>query len=568
MADPTPLKVPAATPPAPEVTALSADQAAMVQARLAAIVESCDDAIVGKTLEGIVTSWNRGAERLFGYSASEVIGSSILLIIPPERRDEEAMILARLCRGERIEHFETERVAKSGERIAVSLTVSPIHNSRGEIVGASKVARDIRERRRIEEAQVRLMATERTAREQAQRANLIKDEFLSVLSHELRTPLSAIQAWGHLLAAGRAAPEEMRQAGEVIVRNTLVQRRVIDDLLDIGRIVSGRLRVEMEMVDPAQIAQAALDTIRPAALAHRIRIDAALEFTSTLVRADPARLQQVLWNLLSNAVKFTPEGGLVRVCMRRAGGQLLFSVSDDGKGIEADFLPRIFERFTQEDARPSRQQGGLGLGLAIAKQLMELQGGTIQAASPGPGRGATFTVALPLPENAAARGPRAPDPAWAADGLGGERPDLSGITVLLVDDEPDALESLGRVLTDAGAKVLTAHSAAAALELLGSKAPHVLVSDIGMPDTDGYELLRKVRALDGVAADLPAIALTAFARPSELMQSLRAGYIAHMIKPADPCSCSRRSLPPQAASESSDARHPPARGSPPTPACG
>jgi PAS domain S-box-containing protein len=534
MADPVPLIVPAAAAPVPEVAPLSADQAAVVQARLAAIVESCDDAIVGKTLEGIVTSWNRGAERLFGYDASEVIGSSILLIVPPERRDEEAMILARLCRGERIDHFETERVAKDGERITVSLTVSPILNSRGEIVGASKVARDIRERRRMQEAQARLMEAERRAREQAQRANLVKDEFLSVLSHELRTPLSAIQAWGHLLAAGRAGPDEMRQAGEVIVRNALVQRRVIDDLLDIGRIVSGRLRVEMEMVDPAQITQAALDTIRPAALARRIRIDAALDFSGSIVRADPARLQQVLWNLLSNAVKFTPEGGAVRVAMQRTGGQLLFSVSDDGKGIEADFLPRIFERFTQEDATPSRQHGGLGLGLAIAKQLMELQGGTIRAASPGPGRGATFTVALPLPENVAARTSSAPEPAWAADGFGGERADLSGITVLLVDDEPDALESLDRVLSDAGAKVLTAQSAAAALDLLGSKAPHVLVSDIGMPDTDGYELLRKVRALDGVAADLPAIALTAFARPSDLMQSLRAGYIAHMIKPADP----------------------------------
>ena len=372
---------PTADPPAG--AAAASEQESLAVARLAAIVESCDDAIVGKTLDGIVTSWNRGAERLFGYTAAEAIGRSILLIVPAERRDEEAMILSRLCRGERIEHFETRRVSKGGEYIDVSVTVSPIRDARGKIVGASKVARDIRERRRVEEAQQQLMESERYAREQAQRANLLKDEFLSVLSHELRTPLSAIQAWGHLLAAGRARPEEMRQAGEVIVRNTQVQRRVIDDLLDIGRIVSGRLRVELEPVDPVQIANAVLDTIRPAALARRIRILSVVDPGVATVRADPARLQQVLWNLLSNSVKFTPEGGLVELTIDRSEGQLRFRVTDNGKGIGADFLPRVFERFAQGDASRSRQHGGLGLGLAIAKQLMELQGGTISAASPG-----------------------------------------------------------------------------------------------------------------------------------------------------------------------------------------
>jgi PAS domain S-box-containing protein len=506
----------------------------LAAARLAAIVESCDDAIVGKTLDGIITSWNRGAARLFGYSAAEIIGRSILLIVPRERHDEEAMILSRLCRGERIEHFETRRVAKNGDTVEVSLTVSPIRDASGVIVGASKVARDIGERRRIEEAQNQLIASERHAREEAQRANLLKDEFLSVLSHELRTPLSAIQAWGHLLAAGRARPEEMRQAGEVIVRNTMVQRRVIDDLLDIGRIVSGRLRVEMELVDPAQLAQAALDTIRPAALARKIRITDSLEPGSSAVRADPARLQQVLWNLLSNAVKFTPEGGMVALAMERDGGDLRFTVTDNGKGIDADFLPRIFERFAQGDATRSRQHGGLGLGLAIAKQLMELQGGTISAASAGPGLGATFLVTLPL-QHTASPGVLADSyPAWNADSLNTDRSDLSGIKVLVVDDEPDALESVTRTLTDSGAIVFVAQSAAAALALVLSKAPHVLVSDIGMPDMDGYELLRRVRALDGVAAEVPAIALTAFARPSDRLHSLRAGYIAHLVKPADP----------------------------------
>jgi PAS domain S-box-containing protein len=523
-------------PPATADRAKVDDEHWLAAARLAAIVESCDDAIVGKTLDGIVTSWNRGAERLFGYGAAETIGRSILLIIPAERRDEEATILARLCRGERIEHFETQRIAKNGETIEVSLTVSPIRDARGVIVGASKVARDIRERRRIEEAQTHLMESERYAREQAQRANLLKDEFLSVLSHELRTPLSAIQAWGHLLAAGRARPEEMRQAGEVIVRNATVQQRVIDDLLDIGRIVSGHLRVEMEAVDPAQLAQAALDTIRPAALARKIRIVDTLDQGAATVRADPVRLQQVLWNLLSNAVKFTPEGGLIQLTMDRTNGQQLrFTVADNGKGIEADLLPRVFERFTQGDATRSRQHGGLGLGLAIAKQLIELQGGSISAASGGPGLGAVFTVTLPLLEAATYTEALVPAyPAWNADSLTADRSDLSGIKVLVVDDEPDALESLSRTLTDSGATVFVAQSAAAAMALIQSKSPHVLVSDIGMPDMDGYEMLRRVRALDGIAADVPAIALTAFARPSDRLHSLRAGYVAHLVKPADP----------------------------------
>ncbi len=525
-------QIPEPTAPAPD---FGLEQDSLAVARLAAIVESCDDAIVGKTLGGIITSWNRGAERLFGYTAPETIGRSILLLIPPDRRDEEATILARLCRGERIEHFETQRLTKSGEQIDVSLTVSPIRDARGRVVGASKIARDIRERRRIEEAQKLLMEAERHAREQAQRANLLKDEFLSVLSHELRTPLSAIQAWGHLLAAGRARPEEMRQAGEVIVRNAMVQRRVIDDLLDIGRIVSGRLRVELEPVDPIQIARAALDTIRPAALAKRIQIVDTLDQGVPAVRADPARLQQVLWNLLSNAVKFTPEGGHVHLSLVCADGHLSYTVTDNGRGIDGDFLPRVFERFAQGDATRSRQHGGLGLGLAIAKQLMELQGGSISAASDGKDSGATFTVTLPVPDVAIAPDVLAPAyPAWNADSMTLDGSDLSGIKVLIVDDEPDALESLSRTLTDSGATVFSAQSAQAALGLVQTKSPHVLVSDIGMPEMDGYELLRRVRALDGTAADVPAIALTAFARPSDRLHSLRAGYIAHLTKPADP----------------------------------
>jgi CheY-like chemotaxis protein len=284
-----------------------------------------------------------------------------------------------------------------------------------------------------------------------------------------------------------------------------------------------------------QIAHATLDTIRPTALAKRIRILDNLDPSASSVRADPARLQQVLWNLLSNAVKFTPDGGVVQLTMDRSDGHLRFAVTDNGKGIDAKFLPRVFERFAQGDATRSRQHGGLGLGLAIAKQLMELQGGSISAASDGKDRGAKFTVTLPLPEVANAPEVFAPAyPTWTADSAALEGSDLSGIKVLVVDDEPDALESLSRTLTDCGATVFAAQSAEAAIGLVQTKAPHVLISDIGMPEMDGYELLRRVRALDGIAAEVPAIALTAFARPSDRLHSLRAGYIAHLTKPADP----------------------------------
>jgi PAS domain S-box-containing protein len=511
-----------------------ADDKAIALARLAAIVESCEDAIVGKTLEGIVTSWNRGAERLFGYAAAEAIGRSILLIVPPERRGEEATILARLQRGERIEHFETERLTKQGERIEVSLTVSPIRDGTGKIVGASKVARDIRERRRIQESQERLMEAERYAREQAQRAGLLKDEFFSILSHELRTPLSAMQAWGHLLATGRARTEEIPNAGEVILRNAALQKRVIDDLLDINRVVSGRLRLDKELLDPIQSLQAALEKIAPAAAVKGIRIVSQLERLPVLLRGDPLRLQQVAENLLSNAIKFTPKGGEVSVVATRAGRQLEISFADNGAGIRAEFLPHVFERFSQADPSPSRRYGGLGLGLPIAKHVIELHGGSLSARSPGQDQGATFTIVLPL-ENDPGLAIEPRSPAFGAlRATSGDKVDLSGLDVLVVDDESDARQFVSRILNDSGATVYAADSAASAISMIRQHMPHVLVSDIGMPGIDGYEMIRRIRRLEGAAARIPAIALTAFSRPTDQLTALHAGYVVHLVKPADP----------------------------------
>ena len=508
---------------------------ALAQARLAALVENCDDAIVSKSLDGIVTSWNPGAERLFGYTAAESIGRSILLIVPPDRRDEELMILSRLCRGERISHFETQRRTKGGRLIDVSITISPIRNHRGVIVGASKVARDIGERRRLEEARERLLEAERYAREQAQKSSLIKDEFLATLSHELRTPLAAIQAWGHMLAMGKVKVEEMRQAGEVIERNAGVQKRVIEDLLDVSRIVSGRLRLEFTDMHPSAVLQAALDTVEPAALAKGIRIRKLISESPVLLRGDPARLQQVIWNLLLNAIKFTPPGGEVSVALEHSDADLRITISDNGVGIEPEFLPRVFERFSQGDTSLSRTHGGLGLGLAIAKQITELHGGSIRASSEGKGRGATFVVELPK-HRALTQARDAPTEhmAWGTGIAEVGSIDLSEIAVLIVDDDPDARLTLERILYDAGAAVTAAESGAEALTLVGREVPDVLVSDIGMPEMDGYEMLRRIHDLPGHASVLPAISLTAFARPKDRINSLRAGYLAHLTKPVDP----------------------------------
>jgi len=508
---------------------------ALTQTRLATLVECCDDAIISKSIDGTVTSWNHGAERLFGYTAAERIGQSILAIVPLERRDEEMMVHNRLCNGERISHFETQRLTKDGRLVDVSITVSPIRNHRGVVVGASKVARAIGDKLRLEDQRERLLEAERYAREQAQKASLMKDEFLATLSHELRTPLAAIQTWGHLLAMGRVKVEEMRQAGEVIERNAGVQKRVIEDLLDVSRIVSGRLRLEFTDMDLRAVLRAALDTVEPSAIAKGIRICKLIDEFPVILRGDPARLQQVIWNLLLNAIKFTPSGGEVRVALEQADSIVRLTVSDNGVGIESEFLPRIFERFSQGDTSLSRRHGGLGLGLAIAKQITELHGGSIRASSAGKGQGASFIAELPRQHaSAQSRGASEEHMPWVIDIAEADSINLSSISVLIVDDEPDARLTLERILKDAGADVTAADSAAAALALAERKLPDVLVSDIGMPEMDGYEMLRRIRSVAGRASALPAIALTAFARPKDRINALRAGYVAHLTKPADP----------------------------------
>jgi PAS domain S-box-containing protein len=367
------------------------------QAYLAAIVESSNDAIIGKTLQGIINSWNEGAERLFGYAASEIIGEPINILIPADRQEEEVEILKRLGRGERIEHFETIRVRKDGTLVDVSLTISPIKDTNGRIIGASKVARDISERKQTEIEREELVMMERAAHAETQAANRSKDEFISLLAHELRSPLNSNLIYSRTLSSQPTDAEQVRQTCEIIERNTWAQLQMIDDLLDTARIAQGKLRLNKRPTDIVPVLADALDMVRPMAEAKGIRLCAHWSEASKIIEGDSVRLQQVFRNLLSNAVKFTPKSGRVELWMDSSGEDLCIWISDTGVGIDPAFLPYIFDRFRQADSSEgSRRQGGLGLGLALAKHLVELHGGTIKAMSEGIGYGSTFVVRLPL----------------------------------------------------------------------------------------------------------------------------------------------------------------------------
>ena len=846
--------------------------------RLAAIVESSDDAIVSKDLNGIITSWNKGAEDLFGYTAEEAIGRSITMVIPQDRLSEEDMVLGRIRKGQRVEHFDTIRQRKDGTLVPISLTVSPIRDANGTIVGASKIARNISDRRQIEseleELQRRLMALAvasasilgspdtdaiasraidlaravfaadgyalwrlnaegawrivrsygisdefaaraiarseahgapvvpfseplvsedvqttailadmrdayaregiaamvvfpltirgerrgtiafyahrrvsfrrvdvqvgealanlvaaalttadlyeeqrnareaadharqqaaflaeagsvlgssldyeetlrsvarlavpviadwcavdivsergelkriavahvdpqqvesarqlqerypadpsapggvhevirtgkpaymaripvalveaaaqdeehlriirrlnltsymcvplmvqgraigaitfvsaesgreysdadvRFARELASRASLavenarayeraneasrLKDEFLATLSHELRTPLNAVLGYARMMRTQILPPDKAKTAWDVVERNATSLQQIIEDVLDVSRIVAGRLRLNVEPVDLPAILREAIATVMPAADARGVRVETVIEPLAVPVSGDASRLQQIVWNLLSNAIKFTPRGGKVQLRLARVDSHVEVAVSDTGRGITADFLPYVFERFRQADASFSREHGGLGLGLAIAKQLAELHGGTITAASGGLGAGATFTLNLPLmivhqqPINGVQR--QHPHSDRTAPDLR-PAPRIDGVRVLAVDDEPDSLNLLRTVLEEAGAVVTTADSAAQALEVLRTEQPDVLVADIGMPTMDGLQLIRAIRQMEEPVRSTPAAALTAYARSQDRITSLASGFHMHLAKPIDP----------------------------------
>ena len=394
-------------------------------------------------------------------------------------------------------------------------------------------ARLYEETRRVAAERERLVDSERAARVDMARVSHLKDEFLATLSHELRTPLTAILGWAKVLLRKKDDPEMLDRGLDAINRNAVAQARLIEDLLDMNRIVSGKVRLDVQPTDLASVVDAAVEAARPSAEAKEIRLRKIVDPLAGPVSGDPNRLQQVLWNLLTNAVKFTPKGGRVEVVLQRVNSHLELSVADSGIGIRADFLPLVFDRFRQADSSTTRSHGGLGLGLSIVKQLVELHGGTVRAKSDGDGRGATFLVSLPL---AAVRpeidhehpGARTADPAPEA-GI-----DLHGLRVLVVDDEPDARELIGQLLRECGAEVHAASSAGEALATLQRVRPDLLLSDIGMPDRDGYQLIREIRRLAPEhGGRTPAIALTAFARSEDRARAMLAGYQVHVSKPIE-----------------------------------
>jgi PAS domain S-box-containing protein len=658
---------------------------------LSAIIESADDAVISKTLDGIITSWNFGAQRIFGYTAEEVIGKPVTILIPADHADEEPTILARLRAGDRIEHYETVRVRKDGTLIDISLTVSPIRGPDGQIVGASKIARDITEQkqarkaldealarlklaldaarlgdwswdaqtdilnmsetaadifgippgprmswdamsellhkedrqmarvavdealakhtdydveyrvtrngnsevwvsskgrgiyadngtivgmlgfvqdistrksneetlrkqaeelRTLNESVTRLYQTATKARAEAEKAaaenerlyrqaeesSRLKEEFLATISHELRTPLSAILGWTRMLRMGQLSPENSAKALDTIERNARAQSQLVDDLLDVSRIITGKLRMDVRPSDPSSFIDAAVEAVRPAAEAKGVRVQKVIDTGPISIPGDPVRLQQVVWNLLSNAIKFTPRGGRVQIRSERVNSHLEIVVSDTGQGISPDFLPHVFDRFRQADQKTSRQHGGMGLGLAIVRHLVEMHGGTVSANSEGEGKGATFTVSLPIApiyqvDSSAGRvHPGARDllpPNDVTDRL-------DELKILVVDDEADTRELLRQGLEYCGATVSVAGSAAEAVEALMAQTPDILISDIGMPGVDGYDLIRQVRRLPATnGGKIPAIALTAYTRTEDRLQALRAGYDMHVPKPVE-----------------------------------
>ena len=512
-------------------------------ASLAAMVRASKDAIFQLDLQTTILSWNPAAEGLFGYTAQEVIGHSVSLIIPDNIKKEPTDFINRIARGDKAVEVETVRLCKDQRLIDVFVTFSPIYDSSGNFNSVAVTARDISERKRIEQERQRLLEQERraradaeAARESAEAANRLKDEFLATLSHELRTPLNAIVGWSSILRGKDVTAEDYAEGLEAIERNARVQTQLIEDLLDVSRIISGKLRLDVQRVDPAQVIDAAIGSVQPAAQNKDIRLARSIDPTATPVWGDAGRLQQIVWNLLSNAIKFTPHGGRVSVDVSRVDAHIEITVTDTGRGIKAEFLPFVFERFRQADSTTTRKFGGLGLGLAIVRHLAELHGGTVEARSGGEGTGASFVVRLPMTvmniqpqeveqtQTTASKEPQ----------HGCPEPQLEGMRVLAVDDESDARNLLRRVLEQCKVVVTTAATVDEATEILEREKFDVVISDIGIPDKDGYELIRRLRAMPPSAGgETPAIALTAFARAEDRKQALQAGFQIHVPKPVD-----------------------------------
>ncbi|HEU5443503.1 MAG TPA: PAS domain S-box protein, partial [Steroidobacteraceae bacterium] len=478
-------------------------------ALLAAIIDSSDDAIASKTLDGIVTSWNPAATRLFGYLPAEIVGRPIMTIIPPELHAEEVEILARLRRGERIEHYETVRLAKDGHRIDISLTISPVRGKDGTIMGASKIARDISLRKR----------TEQRLREADQQ----KDEFLATLAHELRNPLAPICAAAELLKNAKSLAPELRAATAILERQARHMTHLVDDLLDISRITSGRIRLQQEAVELGELLKTLIDTHRHSLQSARHQATVAIPDSPVHVSGDRVRLTQILSNILHNAVKYTPPGGRIEIALRVEDRQAIASVRDNGMGIPVERLEHIFEPFAQLDTSYEHGDGGLGIGLMLAKKLVELHGGSIEARSAGRGKGTEVLVRLPI---------AAAVPAKHTSAAPRQSDSSASRRVLIADDNHDAAVSLSMLLQAMGHDTRVAHDGIEALEEAELFRPDVVLLDIGMPRLDGYETARRMRHRPWAAAT-QIVAVTGWGQEADRQRAKAAGFDRHLVKPVD-----------------------------------
>jgi PAS domain S-box-containing protein len=502
---------------------------------------SIGDAVIVADDRGCVTDTNAVAEALTGFRADDALGRPIDSIFRAHGADPAAPLespFARVFREVSVADLprDTVLVARDGTEFPVEGCAAPIRDRRGQPRGVVLVFRDIRQRRRVEEERASLLARERAARADAEQASRAKDEFIATLSHELRTPLNSVLGWARLLRMGKLDAPNVARAVEAIERGASTQAQIVDDLLDMARIVRGQLRLDVRPVELMPVVEAAIDTVRPAAAAREIEIAAVLEPRAGPVAGDPGRLQQVTWNLLTNAIKFTPAGGRVEVRLAHRDDHVELTVKDTGSGITSEFLPHVFERFRQADSSTTRAHGGLGLGLAIVRHLVEAHGGTVSADSAGSGKGSSFTVSLPLFHvRARAREADAPRPLPRPATLVPMTASLDDLRILIVDDDVDTLEVVKQLLEQAGASVTVAATADEALAALRESPPDVLVSDIGMPGQDGYELIRRVRRLaPEQGGRVPAAALTAFAQSDHRQQALAAGYQLYLAKPIEP----------------------------------
>jgi PAS domain S-box-containing protein len=500
-----------------------------------------------------IRAWNRWLEEHSELSASEVIGRSLLDVyteLELRRLDRQykwvlegqTRILSQRLHGHLLP-LPTDTSTSGFTEMQQTARISPLIAEDGRVIGTMTVIEDVTERvtREAElqaqvDARTQTLAREKAARQEAEEANRLKDEFLATVSHELRTPLTAILGWSNMLLAGRLKGEAHDHALEIIHRNAQSQNQLISDLLDVSRIISGKLRLDLRTVELPAIIEAAVEATRPAAEAKGVRLTTALDPHSGPINGDADRLQQVVWNLLTNAIKFTPEEGEVLVKLESADSRVEITVRDSGIGVPAEFLPHIFERFRQADPGTNRIHGGMGLGLSIVRQLVELHGGTVKAESKGEGKGTTFTVSLPFVNfrRGSGRAERLPAGAVGHAEINCP-PSLQGLRVLAVDDEADTREMIRAVLEHCKMEVITAASASDALEAIVQLRPDILISDLGMPGEDGYALIAKVRALPAErGGHIPAAALTAYVRGEDRVKVLRSGFQLHVSKPLEP----------------------------------